>query len=78
LVIICLFAVDASAHPGWAIIMDRNGEIYFGDVETNTIGKFNRERRLETIATGKQLYCVEGLRPGQEIAKYSAWVAGVL
>lgn len=53
LVIICLFAADAFAHPGWGIIVDRNGEIYFGDVETNTIWKFNRERRLVTIATGK-------------------------
>lgn len=52
-VVICLFAADTFAHPGWGLIVDRKGDIYFGDVETNTIWKLNRERRLEAITTGK-------------------------
>lgn len=53
LAICAVFAGDASAHPGWGILLDRQGQIFFSDVQTNTVWRLNRERRLEAIVTDK-------------------------
>ena len=53
LAVCAVFVSDASAHPGWGILLDRQGQIYFGDVQTNTIWKINGQHRLEPIITGK-------------------------
>lgn len=46
----CLFCVqNVQAHEGWGIVLDRQGQIYFSDIPTNTIWRITREGRLETV-----------------------------
>jgi sugar lactone lactonase YvrE len=53
LAICAVFSCDASAHPGWGILRDRQGQIFFSDVQTNTVWRLNREHRLEAILAHK-------------------------
>ncbi|MFY9609584.1 MAG: hypothetical protein WAU45_13325 [Blastocatellia bacterium] len=53
LAICAALAGNASAHPGWGILLDRQGQIYFGDVQTNTVWRLDSEHRLEAIVIGK-------------------------
>ncbi len=46
-------AGEAAAHPGWGILLDREGQIYFGDVQTNTVWRLDSKQRLEAIVIGK-------------------------
>ncbi|HLG14685.1 MAG TPA: hypothetical protein VJH03_09330 [Blastocatellia bacterium] len=48
-----IFSASAAAHPGWGIVLDRQGQVYFGDVEQNTIWRINKQGKLEALATGK-------------------------
>lgn len=64
LAICAVFAGDASAHPGWGILLDREGQIFFSDVQTNTIWKLNREGRLEAIVTHKHSHSLFGDEQG--------------
>ena len=46
----CLFGVETVlAHEGWGIVVDRQGQIYFTDIPTNTIWRITREGRLEAF-----------------------------
>jgi sugar lactone lactonase YvrE len=46
----CLFCVEKVwAHEGWGIVVDRQGQIYFSDIPTNTIWRITREGRLEAV-----------------------------
>ncbi|HSK72446.1 MAG TPA: SMP-30/gluconolactonase/LRE family protein [Pyrinomonadaceae bacterium] len=48
----CFFCVEkAWAHEGWGIVVDRQGQIYFSDIPTNTIWKITREGNLEKALT---------------------------
>jgi sugar lactone lactonase YvrE len=51
--VIAFFAIDALSHPGWGLIVSPHGDIIFGDVNSNTIWRFDRNRELNAIATGK-------------------------
>jgi sugar lactone lactonase YvrE len=44
-----LFSDTALAHEGWGIVVDRQGQIYFSDIPTNTIWRITREGNLETV-----------------------------
>ena len=44
-----LFSDTALAHEGWGIVVDRQGQIYFSDIPTNTIWRITREGDLETV-----------------------------
>jgi len=46
----CLFcAENVRAHEGWGIVVDRQGQIYFSDIPTNTIWRIIREGKLEKV-----------------------------
>ncbi len=45
----CLFSDTALAHEGWGIVVDRQGQIYFSDIPTNSIWRITREGNLETV-----------------------------
>lgn len=46
----CLFSARiARAHEGWGIVVDRQGQIYFADIPTNTIWRITREGKLEAF-----------------------------
>ena len=56
-ILLCtLFADDAHAHPGWGVVVDRHGQVYFGDVTSNTIWKITAEGRLVSVARNKHLH----------------------
>lgn len=44
-----LFSGTALAHEGWGIVVDRQGQIYFSDIPTNSIWRITREGKLETV-----------------------------
>ena len=46
-----LCAEDVAAHEGWGIVVDRQGQIYFSDIPTNTIWRLAPHGRLEAIST---------------------------
>jgi sugar lactone lactonase YvrE len=43
-------ADDVSAHPAWGIVVDRNGQIYFSDLET--IWKIDAQGKLSVFRAG--------------------------
>ena len=46
----CLFcAENVRAHEGWGIVVDRQGQIYFSDIPTNTIWRITRNGNLEKV-----------------------------
>lgn len=53
IVILPVLAGEASAHPAWGLLLDRQGQIYFSDVQTNAVWKLDRELRLERVLAGK-------------------------
>lgn len=46
-------ALPAKAHPGWGIVVDTRGQVYFADVVSNTIWKIGPDGKLRLIAHGK-------------------------
>jgi len=49
-----LFCVGkVEAHEGWGIVVDRQGQVYFSDIPTNTIWKITVEGKLEAAATNQ-------------------------
>lgn len=51
---ICLsLVIEARAHPGWGIVVDGGGQIYFADVDRNKIWRIDRQGKLEAIIAGK-------------------------
>ena len=51
---LCLFSVGkVEAHEGWGIVVDRQGQVYFSDIPTNTIWKITVEGKLEAAATNQ-------------------------
>lgn len=53
-----LFSENARAHEGWGIVVDRQGQVYFSDIPTNTIWKVNREGRVEVVANDKHSHAL--------------------
>jgi len=55
----CLFcAENVQAHEGWGIAVDRQGQIYFSDIPTNTIWRITREGRLEAFLSDKHSHAL--------------------
>lgn len=55
----CLFcAENARAHEGWGIVVDRQGQIYFSDIPTNTIWRITREGKLEAFLSNKHSHAL--------------------
>jgi sugar lactone lactonase YvrE len=44
-----LCAENVRAHEGWGIVVDREGQIYFSDIPTNTIWRITRDGNLEKV-----------------------------
>jgi hypothetical protein len=45
--------LSVSAHPGWGIRVDSEGEVFFSDVERNRVWKISRRGTLVPIIRGK-------------------------
>lgn len=46
----CLcYAENVQAHEGWGIVVDRQGQIYFSDIPTNTIWRIDRKGNLGKV-----------------------------
>ncbi|MGI9068093.1 MAG: SMP-30/gluconolactonase/LRE family protein [Pyrinomonadaceae bacterium] len=55
----CLFcAQDVRAHEGWGIVVDRQGQIYFSDIPTNTIWRTTRDGKLEAFLRNKHSHAL--------------------
>ena len=55
----CLFcAQTVQAHEGWGIVVDRQGQIYFTDIPTNTIWRITREGKLEAFLSNKHSHAL--------------------
>src|SRR5688572_11863237 len=55
----CLFcAQDVRAHEGWGIVVDRQGQIYFSDIPTNTIWRITRDGKLEAFLSNKHSHAL--------------------
>lgn len=48
-----LFTDDAGAHPGWGIVVDRQGQICFSDVARNCVWRIDAQGKLTAFLTGK-------------------------
>lgn len=46
------------AHEGWGIVVDRQGQIYFSDIPTNTIWRITREGKLEAFLSNKHSHAL--------------------
>ncbi len=46
------------AHEGWGIVVDRQGQIYFGDIPTNTIWKITPAGKLEAALRNKHSHAL--------------------
>ncbi len=52
--VICIsLVIEAKGHPGWGIVVDSAGRIYFADADRNKIWRINRQGNLEAIIAGK-------------------------
>ena len=55
----CLFcAKSIKAHEGWGIVVDRQGQIYFSDIPTNTIWRITREGNLQAFLRNKHSHAL--------------------
>ncbi|MDQ3748514.1 MAG: SMP-30/gluconolactonase/LRE family protein [Acidobacteriota bacterium] len=55
----CLFcAENVRAHEGWGIVVDRQGQIYFSDIPTNTIWRITGEGKLEAFLSNKHSHAL--------------------
>lgn len=55
----CLLCAEkARAHEGWGIVVDRQGQIYFSDIPTNTIWRVTREGKLEAFLSNKHSHAL--------------------
>ena len=55
----CLFcAENVRAHEGWGIVVDRQGQIYFSDIPTNTIWRITREGKPEAFLNNKHSHAL--------------------
>lgn len=55
----CLFwAENVRAHEGWGIVVDRQGQTYFGDIPTNTIWIIGRDGKLEAFLSNKHSHAL--------------------
>ncbi len=54
----CLFSDTALAHEGWGIVVDRQGQIYFSDIPTNTIWRITREGKPEGFISNKHSHAL--------------------
>jgi sugar lactone lactonase YvrE len=55
----CLFyAGNVRAHEGWGIVVDRQGQIYFSDIPTNTIWRITRDGCLEAFLNNKHSHAL--------------------
>jgi len=55
----CLFcAENVRAHEGWGIVVDREGQIYFSDIPTNTIWRITRDGKLEAFLRNKHSHAL--------------------
>jgi sugar lactone lactonase YvrE len=55
----CFFgAENVRAHEGWGIVVDRQGQIYFSDIPTNTIWRITREGKLEAFLSNKHSHAL--------------------
>ena len=48
-----LLTVAALAHPAWGIVIDRQGQVYFSDVDHNTVWKVGADGRPVPFVTNK-------------------------
>jgi len=48
-----LALTNAVAHPAWGLVIDRQGQIFFSDVDNNTIWKVAADGRPTPFVTGK-------------------------
>ncbi len=56
---LCLFcAENVRAHEGWGIVLDRQGQIHFSDIPTNTIWRITREGKLEAFLSNKHSHAL--------------------
>ena len=51
-------AENVRAHEGWGIVVDRQGQIYFTDIPTNTIWRITREGNLEAFLSNKHSHAL--------------------
>jgi sugar lactone lactonase YvrE len=55
----CFFCAESvRAHEGWGIVVDREGQIYFSDIPTNTIWRITREGKLEAFLSNKHSHAL--------------------
>jgi sugar lactone lactonase YvrE len=53
-----LYAENVRAHEGWGIVVDRQGQIYFSDIPTNTIWRITCEGKLEAFLSNKHSHAL--------------------
>ena len=53
LLTIQLLSMRSFAHPGWGIVVDRRGNIYFGDVNRNIVWKIDEKGIVTPFVKGK-------------------------
>ena len=51
-------AENVRAHEGWGIVVDREGQIYFSDIPTNTIWRITRDGKLEAFLRNKHSHAL--------------------
>ncbi|MDQ5871997.1 MAG: hypothetical protein M3547_07275 [Acidobacteriota bacterium] len=53
-----LSASPAEAHEGWGIVVDRAGQVYFGDIPANVIWRIPGNGKVEKVALGKHSHAL--------------------
>jgi len=51
-------AKNARAHEGWGIVVDREGQVYFADIPTNTVWRITRGGKLEAFLRDKHSHAL--------------------
>jgi len=54
-----LTSAQALAHPGWGIVVNKKGEIYFGDVNRNIVWKTNINGAVVPFVKGKHSHILQ-------------------
>ena len=52
------FSDTVLAHEGWGIVVNRQGQIYFGDIPTNTIWRIAPEGKAEAFISNKHSHAL--------------------
>jgi hypothetical protein len=76
-IIITVFSLNLSAHPGWGLVADSRGNIFFADIVNTTIWKYSANGDLSKLYTNKWTHQLNIDSDDNLYIEYEQYINGV-